>query len=207
MTESDFNLLNASLSISRETFDVLKNYQELVFKWNKTINLVSSKNLENFWERHIIDSLQLLKFIDNKNISLIDVGSGAGLPGVVLSIAGIKNVTLVESDARKAAFLLQAAGISSNKIDIINDRIENVTLNCDILTSRAWTNIDNIFKLTDKINIADKYLLMKGENCKHEIELAHKNWNFDSIENGSITSEMSKIIEIKNVVKVGSSGD
>lgn len=202
MSEVDVNKFLFALNISRETIESLKSYQELVFKWNKTINLISNKSLEGFWERHIVDSLQLLKFIDNRDISLIDVGSGAGLPGIVLSIAGVKNVTLVESDVRKSAFLLQAAGISSNKVNIINDRIENVSSSCDILTCRAWTNIDNIFNLTNNIRVDDKYLLLKGERYGSELELAKQNWKFDYIEANSITSATGKIIEIKNIVKV-----
>ncbi len=202
MIDDNSNKLFSELNISRETFEALKKYQELVCKWNKTINLVSDKSLEDFWERHIIDSLQLLKFIDNKDISLIDVGSGGGLPGIILSIAGIKNVTLVESDVRKAAFLLQAASISSYKVNIINDRIENIDFSCDILTCRAWASIDNILKLTRKINISDKYLLLKGEAFKDEIEAARKTWKFDYSTLNSISSGEGRIIEIKNVVAI-----
>jgi 16S rRNA (guanine527-N7)-methyltransferase len=202
MSEVDVNNFLSTFDISRETIESLKNYQELVIKWNKTINLVSNNSLKGFWERHIVDSLQLIKFIDNKDISIIDVGSGAGLPGIILSIAGIKNVTLVESDSRKSAFLLQAAGISSNKINIVNNRIENISLNCDILTCRAWTNIDNILNLTSNIKVNDRYLLLKGESYEGELEVAKQNWKFDYTETDSITSATGKVIEIKNIVRV-----
>lgn len=120
-------------NVPREILDALKKYQSLTLKWNKTINLVSCNTEREFWVRHILDSLQLMKYINNQNIHLIDVGSGGGFPGIVLSIAGIKNVTLVESDVRKSIFLLQASKISTNKVNVVNQRIENVKLDCDIL--------------------------------------------------------------------------
>jgi len=198
MEKNENYLIN--LSISRETIERLKKFEELILKWNQKINLVSS-NSDQLWQRHIIDSIQLLEFIESKNIDLLDVGSGAGFPGVVLSIAGVKKVTLVESDSKKAAFLLQAASLSSNKIFIINDRIENVSLQCDILTSRAWANINNIFKFSKKIIVRDKYLLLKGKNYVSELEKAKNEWEFEyNIEN-SITSLESKIIEIRNLTQ------
>src|SRR5690606_9447814 len=124
---------------SRETLQRLKEYQALLLKWNKAINLISKSTEENCWERHILDSLQLLNYIQDKDIHLVDIGSGAGLPGIVLSIAGVRRVTIVESDQRKCSFLLQASKLSSNKIEIVNDRIENLKgLSCDILTARAF---------------------------------------------------------------------
>lgn len=202
MDLSDLNLLSHLFNISRETIEILQQYQALAIRWNEKLNLISSNSVKNFWERHIIDSLQLLKFISDKDIHLVDIGTGAGFPGLILSIAGVKKVTLVESDSRKAAFLLQASILSSNKVDIVNDRAENLSLFCNIITCRAFANIDNILELTSKIKVSDKYLLLKGEAYSTELNNAKKRWKFDCNVQNSITLEKSKIIEIKNIVKI-----
>lgn len=186
-------------NVPREILDALKKYQSLTLKWNKTINLVSCNTEREFWVRHILDSLQLMKYINNQNIHLIDVGSGGGFPGIVLSIAGIKNVTLVESDVRKSLFLLQASKISTNKVNVVNQRIENVKLDCDILTSRACAQLEKIFVYTQHINVRNKYLLFKGEQYQKEIEIAKKRWSFCHSMYDSETSDNSKILEISNI--------
>lgn len=186
-------------NISRETIDALEKYQSLTLKWNKTINLVSCNTEHEFWVRHILDSLQLMKYINDQNIHLIDVGSGGGFPGIVLSIAGIKNVTLVESDIRKSIFLLQASKISSNKVKVLNQRIEGVKLDCDILTSRAFAQLEKIFVYTKHINVRNKYLLFKGEQYQKEIEITKKRWSFCHSVYDSETSNNSKILEISNI--------
>ncbi|MFK7973441.1 MAG: 16S rRNA (guanine(527)-N(7))-methyltransferase RsmG [Rickettsiaceae bacterium] len=183
--------------VSREISDNLDKYSVLLLKWNKTINLVSARTIADIDERHINDSIQLMHYIPNKNTSIIDFGSGAGLPGVVLSICGIREVTLIESDERKAAFLLQVAKISSTECKIINDRIENQhDLNCDILTSRATADLNSIFHYCRNIKVRDKYLLHKGKSYAAEIEEARKHWLFDITVHDSITSSEGKILEI-----------
>ena len=186
--------------VSREVYQKLIEYHDLLLKWNSAINLVSSDSIHEILQRHILDSIQLLKFIEDKDISIIDIGSGAGLPGIILSVCGIKKVTLVESDSRKAAFLLQASKISSGEIEIINDRIENITgLECNIVSSRALADLNEIFELSRNIEIADKYLLHKGESYKKEISDARKHWLFNVKVHDSITSNQGKILEIINV--------
>ena len=131
--------------VSREAFEQIVEFEKLLLKWNKTINLISAKTSEDIMNRHILDSLQLLPLID-LDAKIIDFGSGAGFPAIILSIAGIENITLIESDSRKTAFLLQASKLSNNNIRVINDRIENIdNLECDIVTSRAFAELNSIF--------------------------------------------------------------
>lgn len=183
--------------VSCEIYERLVEYQKLLLKWNKSINLISPSTSDEIFERHILDSLQLLNFIKNKNVSIIDLGSGAGLPGIILSIAGVKKVTLIESDARKAAFLLQASRLSDEKTEIINDRIENISgLKCDIITSRAFASLEKIFAFAKNIALKDKYLLHKGATYEQEIADAEKHWLFKSKVHDSITSNYGKILEI-----------
>lgn len=176
--------------VSREAIDLLTQYQKLVLKWNKTINLVAQSTIDDFWNRHIMDCIQLLKFIKNKNIHIVDIGSGAGLPGIVLSIMGIKKVTLIESNSKKGVFLYQAAQISPNNIQILNKRIETVNIKCDIVVARAFADCKRIFEYTKNIIVSDKYLLLKGKNYKQELEKYHY------ITYNSITDRYGKIVEI-----------
>lgn len=193
------DFLIRSFNISREIIATLRKYQQLVLSWNGKFNLISKNSIANFWLRHIIDSLQLLTYIKERDITLVDIGSGAGLPGIVLSIAGVKAVTLIEANAKKAAFLWQASKLSNNKVAVNNSRIENEQLSCDILTSRAFGDLSTIFEYTKNIQVKDKYLLLKSANYQQEFEMARRNWLFDYKIHPSITLNKSKIIEISNL--------
>lgn len=179
----------------------LEDYVNLLLKWNKKINLISKKDEENIWERHINDSAQLVNFIQENDI-VTDLGSGAGLPGIVISILKTHNINLVESDIRKSVFLNQAKNLSSNNIKIINDRIENCLdklENTDIFTCRGLASIEKLLSFNLINKDSQKFLLLKGENYHSEIEEAKKNWSFDINTHPSITSKNSAILEIYNV--------
>ena len=191
-----------NLNVSREVNHALLNYQNLLLKWNKVINLISRNSEKDIWERHILDSLQLLKYIDFSDI-IIDIGSGGGFPGIVLSICGVKNTVLIESDKKKSVFLAQASKLSSNKIIIVDERIdEKFNMNCDILTSRGFSSVTNILGVTEGIKIQKKMLLLKGKNYEKEIIEAQKHWVFDFNLHNSITSGEGKIVEIFNIKKL-----
>jgi 16S rRNA (guanine527-N7)-methyltransferase len=188
-------------NVSREKYDKINQYCGLLLKWNKTINLVSKSSLQELEKRHISDSIQLLNYIpDDKNISVIDFGSGAGFPGLIMSICGVKKVTLIESDSRKAAFLLQAAQISDEEIVVINDRIENIgDMSCDVVTSRAFADLNTIFGYSYNIKVKDKYLLHKGVTFEQEIRAAELDWLFKIQVHDSFTSNQGKILEISDL--------
>ena len=191
-----------NLNVSREVTHALLNYQNLLLKWNKAINLISRNSQKDIWERHILDSLQLLKYIDFSD-KIIDIGSGGGFPGIVLSICGVKNTVLIESDKKKSVFLAQASKLSSNKIIIVDERIdEKFNMNCDILTSRGFSSVTNILGVTEGIKIQKKMLLLKGKNYEKEIIEAQKHWVFDFNLHNSITSGEGKIVEIFNIKKL-----
>jgi 16S rRNA (guanine527-N7)-methyltransferase len=129
------------MTVSRE----IDQYVESLKKWNSVINLVSAKSLENVYERHVKDSLQLLNYLDPRDL-VVDVGSGAGLPGIILSIGGILRMVLIEADTKKCSFLWNAADFSKNEIVIANQRVEDCKeLSCDVLTCRAFTSISKLF--------------------------------------------------------------
>ena len=93
-----FSVLKNKYNVSRETLSQLKIYHDLLIKWQKRLNLISTKTIENIWERHILDCAQLYSFLPNRPCRILDVGSGSGLPGIIVSILTSQNVHLVESD-------------------------------------------------------------------------------------------------------------
>ena len=186
--------------VSRENKDKLRQYIDLLIKWNKAINLVSSNSIKDIERRHILDSIQLLNYIEKRDISVLDLGSGAGLPGVVLSICGIKRMVLVESDERKAAFLLQASKISPELIEIKNSRAETLPADSyDVVVSRAFADLSSILNYCRNIEVKEKFLLLKGKTYEEEIIQARKHWLFKVKIHDSITSIEGKILEITNV--------
>lgn len=190
------------LTVSRETIDLLKQYQELIIKWNKKTNLVSKSTIVDLWYRHIVDSLQLIKYIDDQEIHLVDVGSGAGFPGIVMSLAGIKEVTLIEANTKKASFLSYIASVSTNKINVINKRAECVNIDCDIITSRACANIKDTLALTHQYTLRDKYLILKGLTYQHEIDTAQQAWTFDYETYPSLTSIDGVVVKMNKINKL-----
>ena len=159
---------------------IFDNYINTLLKWQKSINLVSPNSVNNLWDRHFLDSLSLYDLVKNKN-SIYDIGSGAGFPGMVLSVYGIKNITCVESDERKCFFLKEIKRIYNTDTNIINDRIENINnnnINCII--GRAFAPLDNFLSLVNSIiNKNTEMFLLKGLNINKEIDIAKNNWYFD----------------------------
>ena len=133
-----------------------------------------------------------------KDDVIVDVGSGAGFPGIILSLAGIRKVVLIESDERKAVFLRHASKISKNEIIVLNERVEKIVdLTCDVVVSRAMTDIRDLLLLTKKIR-SERYLIHKGKKYLDELQLASKDLLFKYRVHDSITSAEGKILEIDN---------
>jgi 16S rRNA (guanine527-N7)-methyltransferase len=185
------------LDVSCGTKEKLQAYVNILLKWNEKINLISKNSLLDIWNRHILDSAQLIKFISKKD-KTIDIGSGAGLPGIVLSILGVENVIMIESDIRKVSFLLEASRQLNLKTQIINDRVENIQIKGDIAIARGFSDLNNILKLHTNIQTT-RILLLKGKNVELEIAEAKKNWLFSYQKHKSITSPDSFILEISDV--------
>ncbi len=160
----------------KEKFD---NYIKILLKWQKAINLISPKTIPFIWERHFKDSLFLYDYIKDKE-NIYDIGSGGGFPGMVLSIAGIKNINFIESDERKCFFLNEIKKEYNLDCNIINDRVENLKLKADTIISRAFAPLDKFLNLCENI-IYDKteMYLLKGENIYKEIDDSKNNWNFE----------------------------
>ena len=194
--------------VSRETYDKFIIYYETLIKWQKSINLISNSTLDSIWNRHILDSAQLYKYTQNMKGNILDFGSGAGFPGLVLAMMGNENVNAVESDEKKCIFLKEVARLSDTKINIHNSRIEKLKfINPELITARALAPliklieyIENYMKQGDNLRKdLPKLLFLKGKNYKQELSELKKIRNFDVTVCSSISDEYGKILNIKNI--------
>ncbi len=200
-----YSELNKITNVSRETFSELEEFANLVLKWNQKINLVSKKiTINELWERHIIDSAQLIPLVKEAKI-ITDFGSGGGFPGVVLAILTKAEVNLVESDERKCAFLREASSKLPINIKIHNNRIEKITpWQSDVLTARALASMEELFKLLEKFVDKSKFcIFLKGQNVVEEIKEASRYWDFDYKLHPSITDELARVVCVTRLNKIG----
>lgn len=193
------------LDVSRETFVRLTTYVELVERWNPKINLVSRKSLNDIWDRHILDSVQVYRCADEFD-NWVDLGSGGGFPGMVCAIMAIEEspmskFTFVESDQRKSAFLRNVARECGANCRVISRRIEVVDpLEADILSARALADLNALMSFCDRhLSENGTALLPKGANWKKELAGAREEWNFEAEPITSLTEPQAVILKIKGV--------
>ena len=169
-------------------------------KINSLRNLVGRSTLLNPWDRHICDSLQIMSFIKNKNSSILDMGTGAGLPGLVLSILGYKNITMVDSRKKKTEFVKQIIEKLELKAKIINSRLEDVQLPpFQYITSRALASLDKLLNYSLFFsNNKTRLIFLKGKNVNTEIFEAKKNFYFNYKIYESKSSGGGFLVEIKD---------
>ncbi|GAA6191412.1 16S rRNA (guanine(527)-N(7))-methyltransferase RsmG [Phaeobacter sp. NW0010-22] len=199
------NITADNLDVSRETFEKLEAFDELLKKWNPKINLVSRKSLTDVWVRHISDSLQVYRCL-NASGHWVDLGSGGGFPGVIVAIvASVENpglnVTLVESDQRKSAFLRTVLRETGSVGTVIADRIENIEpLDADILSARALSDLPRLLEFSQRhLKSTGIALFPKGATWKKEVEEAKQEWNFDFEAVKSVTEPSAVVLKIKGV--------
>ncbi len=189
----------AATGVSRETRDRLEVYADLLIRWTQKINLVAKTTIPDLWTRHFVDSAQLAPLITNRP-RIIDVGTGAGFPGLVLAIMDLGSVILVESDKRKAAFLREVARQTQTDVRIIADRVESVREHADIITARAFAPLPRLLDLTQ--NLVDnetQYLLLKGQDIDEELTQATTSWNMTVERRPSRTDPRGVILQLTQV--------
>ena len=190
--------------INDEKLEKLKKYLNLIKIWQKKFNLVSQNSFEFIWERHFLDSYQILKLIGNKK-RILDIGSGAGFPAIVCAICSNNNFDLVEANKKKCRFLNEVKEIINIKnIFIHHSRIENLKIikNFDYISARAVTSLDKLLKYAFKFYTKGMYcVFLKGKTVSKEIEAAKKKFIFQIRFIKSITNENGKILLIKNIKK------
>lgn len=164
----------AAVAVSRETQDRLDLYAELLLKWQPKINLVGPDTVPELWRRHFLDSMQLLPLLPAATQRLVDLGSGAGFPGLVLAMLGVPEVHLVESDARKAIFLREVARQAGVAVTVHNMRIEAMTpLPADVVTARALAPLPRLLDWAERFRQPHTVLLfLKGRGAEAELAQA-----------------------------------
>ena len=189
--------------VSRETLARLEAYAELLIGWSARINLVGRNTLVDLWRRHILDSAQLHRFIPSAARSLIDLGSGAGLPGLVLSILGVPDLELVEADSRKAAFLREAARVAGADVTIRPCRIQAVPPHAvDVVTARACAPLDRLLDLAAPFLAPDSLCLFpKGERFNEELTLARKAWTMNVSVEQSLSDRRGVVLRLQQVAR------
>ena len=173
-------------SVSRETYQKLEQLVALLNEWQAKFNLVSNNSLPDVWQRHIADSAQLFKYLNNQVDSVYDVGSGAGFPALVLAVMAQEQYprlkfTLIESIGKKTLYLNEVKTVLNlSNVTVLNKRTEDVLLPpADVITARAVASLDKllgyVFKFTNR---QTKLIFPKGKSYREELETAAKLWNF-----------------------------
>ena len=192
--------------VSHETLDRLRAYADLLVKWNPKINLVGKSTINDLWRRHMLDSAQLWPLITNPASALVDMGSGAGFPSLVLAIMGISNAHLIEGDQRKATFLREAARVAGVSPQIHAVRAETINgLKAGVITARALAPLADLLALAENFASHDTvHLYLKGQNVEGELTQARKIWTMRVEIHISRTNPAASILRINEVRRDGS---
>ena len=194
--------------VSRETMDRFVEIVAALRLWSKRFNLVSPASRSEIWSRHILDSVQLFTLAPNTAKHWLDLGSGAGFPGMVLAIMLLERpeaqMVLVEANGKKAAFLQHCARITGAPVSVLQQRIENTALAAqDVITARAVTDLSGLLELSRPFVGKDTVLLFpKGKNVEDELTQAHKQWDIKVEVLPSMTDKYAKILKIKEIHRV-----
>ncbi len=196
------NSLPDWLDVSRETHEKLIAYSHEIIRWNKTINLVSKASIPDLWARHILDSAQIYQF--GVAGRWMDIGSGGGLPGIVMAIMGASDVVLVESDARKATFLRQISRILGLNVQVLNQRIESISpMGAKTVSARALAPLTNLLEYANyHLDQGGMAVLPKGRAAADELDAAAKTWRFDCDTHTSRTDPEASVLVLRNIVRI-----
>ncbi len=173
----------------------LSEYKKILIKENENMNLIGKSTLIDLDERHLLDCIQIVKYLPQHEKSIMDIGTGAGLPGIILSIIGFRNLHLVEKSPKKSSFLENCKLKLGLNYVVHNRPISEISnLNVDYITARAFASIEKIISMTKKIiNKQTKFILLKGRSYLTELETINQQKYFWET-HPSITSSESKII-------------
>ena len=195
--------------VSRETITSLKKYEDLLIKANETLNLVGNSTIKEIWTRHFLDSVQVIDFIDKNDNTLVDLGSGAGFPGIVLAIT-LKDrkiplkIKLIEKSPKKVKFLRDLINKLQLDVDVINRNVleDSKKLLDDVFVARAFKPLKIILQLIhNKAENWKKVFIFLGKTGKSELLQASKSWDIEYKQRVSITSDDSTVIEINRLKK------
>ena len=206
-TSNQIDTFSRFTQVSRETITSLKKYENYLIKSNKTLNLIGKSTLNEVWIRHFLDSSQVIDFIDKNTSSIIDLGSGAGFPGLIIAILAKDRkihlkVKLIEKSPKKASFLREIVNYLNLNVEVLN--INALThakkLEADLIVARAFKPLKIILQFLDK-NTENwkKVFLFLGKTGQDELLQASKSWNIKYKQRMSVTSSDSVVIEINKL--------
>lgn len=194
--------------VSRETQEALEHYAALIRKWNQKINLVARSQIDDLWQRHIWDSAQIWPHIAH-SASHVDLGSGGGLPGLVIAILAKGNssqmaVSLIDSDIRKAVFLRTVARELGLSVHVHDKRHQFVPpARAETVTARALASLQDLLPAAERhLDAGGIAVFPKGARWKAEIEDAKVNWSFNVEAILSITESQAALLKIKDISRV-----
>ena len=195
--------------VSRETITSLKKYEDLLLKANKSLNLIGNSTINQIWTRHFLDSVQVIDFVDENDKSLIDLGSGAGFPGLVLAIVCKDRkiplkIKLIEKSSKKTKFLKNVIKELRLDIEVLNQNIfkEPTKLSGGVFVTRAFKPLIIILQLIhNKVKNWKKIFIFLGKTGKKELLQASKSWDIGYKQRTSVTSNDSNVIEINRLKK------
>ncbi|MEO1196315.1 MAG: 16S rRNA (guanine(527)-N(7))-methyltransferase RsmG [Pseudomonadota bacterium] len=193
------------IDVSRETYQKLEAYAQLLTTWTKKINLISASSVPDLWKRHIEDSVQLYNLGPPEWRRWLDLGSGGGLPGLVIAILADNNpdreVVLVESDARKCAFLRSALRETGTSARVVHGRIERLDpFSADVVSARALASLTDLLGYAERhLSAGGTALFLKGQKAHAEIDEALERWTFACENHPSETDASGVILSIGDV--------
>ena len=195
--------------VSRETITSLKKYEDILTKTNKSQNLIGNSTINDIWTRHFLDSVQVIDLIDKNDKTLIDLGSGAGFPGMVLAITSKDRkiplkIKLIEKSPKKAKFLKKLIDELQLDAEVINKNIFEYPkkLSGDVFVARAFKPLKIILPLIhNKAENWKKIFVFLGKTGKNELLQASKSWDIEYKQRVSVTSSDSIVIEINKLKK------
>jgi len=193
------------VSANGEVMARLEIYSNLLIKWQRAINLIGPRTVDDIWQRHFYDSAQLFPLIPMESRNLVDLGSGAGFPGLVLRILGMPDVHLVESDHRKAAFLAHVSRETKTDVTIHTQRIEAMEpFVADVVTARALAPLPKLMNLARPFIGEDTVcLLLKGQHVVSELTEATKTMKMTLESLPSQTAPSATILRLKEITYDG----
>jgi len=198
LSSSDFKTL---IGASDDITNRLAVYLDLLEKWNRRINLVGPESMTDPWRRHFLDSAQLIPLLPAGNPVVVDLGSGAGFPGLVLAIMTSARVNLVESNTRKCAFLREAARLTHTSVEIHNYRIEGLNLkNADVVTARACVSLERLLNFAlPLLSDTGFSIFLKGKSVETELTEARKTWKMRISTIPSRSDSHSVVLKISDI--------
>ncbi len=191
------NILKKDLNFTDQSIEKLKEFTNLVLKENKNHNLIAKSTEDQIWLRHVLDSAQLVKFVDFSCKSLADLGTGAGFPGLVIEIFNTNkafHVKLYEKSPVKRKFLKRTVKDLRLNAEVLGD-IRDEKIDADIIICRAFKKLENVIQVSREIaKKPHKLIILKGQNAQEEINKSFKNKKYPYKLEKSITNINSKIV-------------